>query len=154
MDWCEGVGWRIFPRVLIRCYYRKGFRHHFFFFFFNITEAGSSRIFIRIVPADYYQWKRKHQEMSFYMSSNSFASFLSQMSKLVHSSLHYSSWSSRFTSRDLCLLCGSLARFWSSEDKLMVVPGEHVSLSLSVCLPPPPPRLWLSGSVSVKAWLV
>ena len=25
----QGVGWGIFPRVLIRCYYRKSFRHHF-----------------------------------------------------------------------------------------------------------------------------
>ena len=49
-----------------------------------------------------YQSKKKYQEpVSFYLSSDSFDSFLSQASNLVHSSLHLSTWSPRFTSRDL-----------------------------------------------------
>ena len=55
----------------------------------HVTQTGSSRIFKRMVPVDYsYQSKRSIRNLSFYLSSNSLASFLSQTSNLVHSSLH------------------------------------------------------------------
>ena len=48
-----------------------------------------SRIFKHMVPVDYsYQQKRSIRNLFFYLSSNSFASFLSQTSNLVHNSLH------------------------------------------------------------------
>ena len=53
--------------------------------------------------------KRSIRNLFFYLSSNSFASFLSQTSNLVHRSLHLSTWSPRFTSHDLYLRCWSLA---------------------------------------------
>ena len=69
-----------------------------------------SRIFKRVVPVDYsYQSKQKDQEPFLLVSSNSFASFLSQTSNLVQGSLHLSTWSPRFTSHDLYLRCWSLA---------------------------------------------
>ena len=48
-----------------------------------------SRIFKHMVPVDYYQSKRSIMNLFFYLSSNSFASFLSQTSNLVHCTLHY-----------------------------------------------------------------
>ena len=69
-----------------------------------------SRIFKRLVPVDYfYQSKKSIRNLFFYLSSNSFASFLSQTSNLVHRSLHLSTWSPRFTSHYLYLRCRSLA---------------------------------------------
>ena len=60
------------------------------------------------------QKKKKKKKKSiryvfFYLSSNSFGSFLSQTSNLVHRSLHLSTWSPRLTSHDLYLRCRSLA---------------------------------------------
>ena len=55
--------------------------------------------------------KRSTRNLFFYLSSSSFASFLSQTSNLVHRSLHLSTWSPlhRFTSHDPYLRCRSLA---------------------------------------------
>ena len=53
--------------------------------------------------------KRSIRYLFFYLSSNSFGSFLSQTSNLVHRSLHLSTWSPRLTSHDLYLRCRSLA---------------------------------------------
>ena len=51
-----------------------------------------------------YQSKKEVSgTLFFYLSSNSFASFLSQTSNLVHSSLHLSTWSPRFANRDMYL---------------------------------------------------
>ena len=61
----------------------------------HVTQTGSSRIFKRI------NQKRSIGNLSLYLSDNSFASFLSQTSNLVHSSLHLSTWSPRFNSHDL-----------------------------------------------------
>ena len=48
----------------------------------------------------------KRSIRNFYVSSNIFASFLSQTSKIVHSSLHLSTCLARFTSRDfICVVC-------------------------------------------------
>ena len=55
----------------------------------HVMKTGSSRIFKRMVPVDYsYQSKQKYQEPFLFLSNNSLASFLSQMSNLVHSSGH------------------------------------------------------------------
>ena len=63
-----------------------------------------------MVPVDYsYKSKRSIRYLFFYFSSNSFGSFLSQTSNLVHRSLHLSTWSPRFTSHNLYLRCRSLA---------------------------------------------
>ena len=53
--------------------------------------------------------RRSIRNLLFYLSSNSFAHFLSQTCILVHRSLHLSTWSPRFTSHDLYLRCRSLA---------------------------------------------
>ena len=68
-----------------------------------------SRIFKRMVPVDYYQSKKKYRNLFFYLSSNSFASFLLQTFNFVHRSLHLSTWSPRFISHDLYVRCRSLA---------------------------------------------
>ena len=68
-------------------------------------QAVLSRIFKRMVPVK----KEVSGTFFFYLSSNSFASFLSQTSNLVHRSLHLSTWSPRFTSHDLYLRRRSLA---------------------------------------------
>ena len=63
-------------------------------------DSSSSRIFKRMVPVDYsYQSKQKYQEPFLFLSNNSLASFLSQMSNFLHSSLHPSTWSPKFTTR-------------------------------------------------------
>ena len=54
--------------------------------------------------------KRDIRNVSFHLSSSSFATFLSQTSEVVHSSLHLSTWSPRFSSRDLYLRCRSLIK--------------------------------------------
>ena len=116
------VGWQFFLSVLILYYYRTYFRHH------NnekkrkttgwwharnthwCKQVVLSRTFKRMVPVDYsYQSKRSIRNLFFYLSSNNFASFLSQTSILVHRSLHLSIWSPRYTSHDLYLRCRSLA---------------------------------------------
>ena len=123
----QSVGWQFFLSVLIRCYYRKYFSHrnsnnnnekkrktylpvagqkH------TLTQTGSNLVEYLNV---WFRWttpinqKRSIRNVFFYLSSNSFASFLSQMSNLVHHSLHLSTWSPRFTSHDLYLRCRSLA---------------------------------------------
>jgi len=107
--------------ILIWCYYRKYFTP-----FSNnnnkkrkakptsqwhtrnthITQTGNSRIFLCMVPVNR---KRSIWNLSFYLSKFYFASFLLRMSKLLHSSLHLSTWSPSFISCDLYLRCWSLA---------------------------------------------
>ena len=66
---------------------------------------------IVVVAVEYLDYscrneKRSIRNFSFYVSSNIFASFLSQTSKIVHSSLHLSTCSARFTSCDfICVVC-------------------------------------------------
>ena len=69
------------------------------------------RLLLSINPKKKKKKKKKKgiRNRFFYLSSNSFASFLSQTSNLVHRSLHLSTWSPRFTSHDLYLRCRSLA---------------------------------------------
>ena len=76
--------------------------------------------------------KRSIRNLFFYLSSSSFASFLSQTSNLVHRSLHLSNWSPRFTSHDLCLRCQSLAS-WAKSSFYFGPPkinGSNSKLSL------------------------
>ena len=54
--------------------------------------------------------KRVIRNVSFHLSSSSFATFLSQTSEVVHISLHLSTWSPWFTSCDLYLRCRSLIK--------------------------------------------
>ena len=88
----------------------------------RITQTDSSRIFKRMVPVDYsYQSKRSIRNLSFYLSSNSLASFLSQTSNLAHSFHHLVTqvYQPRPVST-LSLSCQSSKAFflfWSSEDK-------------------------------------
>ena len=76
----EGQFWvtKFSLSILIRCYYRKYFRHHFLIIIIikrkeNLTgwwharnthfmQTGSSRIFKGMVLVDYYQSKMKYQE--------------------------------------------------------------------------------------------
>ena len=88
----------------------------------HVTQTGSSRIFKRMVPVDYsYQSKRSIRNLSFYLSSNSLASFLSQTSNLVNSSHHlvtqvYQPRPVSTLSRS-CQSSKAIFLFWSSEDK-------------------------------------
>ena len=68
-----------------------------------------SRIFKHMVLVHYPYQSQSIGNLFFYLSSNSFASFLSQTSNLVHCSLHLFTWSPRFTSHDLYLRCQSPA---------------------------------------------
>ena len=53
--------------------------------------------------------RRSIRNLFFYLSSNSFVSFLSQTSNLVQRSLHLSNWSPKFTSHNVYVRCQSLA---------------------------------------------
>ena len=77
----------------------------------HVTRTGSSRIFKRMVPVHYsYQWGKKVSRTFAFacLASNGFAHFPSLTSRLVHISLHLSTWSPRFTNHDLYLRCRSL----------------------------------------------
>ena len=101
--------------VLIRCYYIKYFRHHSFFSDNNnitttTTQKRQKLTHMQIVlVVEYLDCSCRNEKRSirnFYVSSNIFASFLSQTSKIVHSSLHLSTCLARFTSRDfICVVC-------------------------------------------------
>ena len=109
----------------MRCYYRKYLRHHFLNNNNNekkrktyqplahalTKQVELSRKFKRMVSVNYtcQSKKRSIRNPFFYLSSNSFAGFLSQTSTYVHSSLHLTTWSPRFTSHDLYLRYRSLA---------------------------------------------
>ena len=128
--------------VLIRCYYRKYFKHHFLLLLLlliiiiiikrrenknkiknkiKIPACGKPKTHTlrKQIVAEYLNaWsrqttpinqKRSIRNVSFYLSSSSLASFLSQTSNLVHRSLHLSTWSPWFTSRDLYLRCRAVA---------------------------------------------
>ena len=116
----------MFHSVLIRYYCRKYFRHYFLLIILKINPpskkrpAGGtpethlrkqvvlSRIFKRVVPVDYsYQSKKKYQEpFSFTCSVTTLPVFYRKRLTLRTS---LSTWSHRFTSRDLYLRCRSLA---------------------------------------------
>ena len=123
--------------ILIRCYYRKYFRHHFLIIIIKrkernllaggVPETHTLRKHVVVEYLNVWFWlttpinqKRSTRNLFFFLSSKSFASFLWQTSDLVHSSLHLSTWPPRFTCHDLCLSCRSSKTFflfWSSEDK-------------------------------------
>ena len=119
------VGWQFFLSVLIHCYYgnildtivivMKGKEKPTGRWHTRNThlckQVVLSRIFKHMVPVDYsYQSKKKYQEpFCFTCPSNSFASFLSLTSNLVHHSPNLSTWSPRFPSHDWYLCCWSLA---------------------------------------------
>ena len=75
--------------------------------------------------------KRSIRNLFFYLSSNSFARVLSQTSNLVHSSLHLSTRSSRFTSRDLYQRCQSLG----NRAKYCYVGPPKINVSNSKSIP-------------------
>ena len=88
-----------------------------------------SRIFKHMVLVHYsYQSQRSIRNLFFYLSSNSFASFLSQRSNLVHCSLHLFTWSPRFTSHDLYLRCQSPAS-WAKRSFYFAPPKINCSNS-------------------------
>ena len=89
----------------------------------HITQTGSNRIFKCMVPVDYYYRvlsmnKAASGTFPFMRPDNSFAFFLSQtqfpiaarrLNLCSSNSLQLSTWSPRFTRRDLYLRCRSLA---------------------------------------------
>ena len=122
----------MFYSVLIRYYCRKYFRHYFLLIILKIPpppppkkkkkttgrwyarnthlrkQVVLSRIFKRMVPVDYsYQSKKKYQKpFSFTCSVTTLPVFYRKRLTLRTS---LSTWSHRFTSRDLYLRCRSLA---------------------------------------------
>ena len=114
--------------VLIRCHYRQYFRHHFIIIIRrrrnekkNLpaggmpethTQTGSSRIFKRMVPADYSYQRKKEVSRNFPCTCPVTALPVYYRRRLTLCTalwLHLSTWSPRFTSRDRYMRCRSLA---------------------------------------------